>query len=49
MRNRNAADVQKRIGRKLIHRSRPLNQQTKKMESLIEDQDDRDAEYFTYY
>jgi len=48
MRNRANQNNQIRIGRKLVNRSRPLNQQTKKLVNLIQDEDDRDAEYFTY-
>ena len=47
-RKRVGADVQKRVGRRLVQRSRPLNQQAKKMVNLIENEDDRDAEFFTY-
>lgn len=48
MKNRVAADVRKRIGRRLVQRSRPCNQQVKKTANLEDEEDDRDAEFFTY-
>lgn len=47
-RNRNALDHKKRVGRRLVQRSKPFNQQTKK-EVVLQDEEDKDAEFFTYY
>ena len=47
-RNRNAAEHQKRIGRRLVQRSRPFKEQTTTQDHELNDEDDQDAEYFTY-